>query len=726
MGPTQWKHSIRPKPGPTMADGAVATTDPIALEILRSRLEAIGEEAGQAIEKTAISTVVSESKDYSVTLCDAEGNLVVATGTVRMHFGGSSHAVRSTMERFGDSIAPGDVFIANDPHNGGGLHPQDIVVQRPIFLDGELLCWSAISAHMMDLGGMAPGSWAPNATECYQEALRVPPVRLFRKGEEVTEVWQIFRNNVRIPDVIEMDMRSTVVGTHVVEQKVLELANQMGREEFTAGMRGIDLAAERELRRRIAALEDGTYRSVETIESGPDVLRVGCTLTIDGERLIFDLTDAPPQVPRFFNSKAFIVHSVMVELLHPVIAIDLPYSQALYDLVEVRCKPGTVVDSELPAAIAAAHMDCAMVVSAIAVHCLNMAISASPGAPVQDRLATPHGVTWSVSTWSYSGWSRGPNTFVLPDGTFIGTAAGSDRDGIDLDLRLLGIDVPCELPDVEIYESTYPVLFSERRSRRGPDGAGRFRSGSGCEESFRLHGADRFAGNLLGQRAWFPSMGAAGGAPGATTSISITRFDGTVEQLDLNTPNFEFKAGEWINISCGSGGGFGDPLDRDPEAVVRDVQFGRIDAEDARQIYGVVIEDSRVDGNATQNERDRVRHARLREAIFEGSPLQVDADEIDRSAALPLYPGVAQRGRFAIAEESGTVLAQSPDHWTTGCAVTETHLETELASDLVVRTYLDPVTGRALHTEAVPEGEGRSFDVLPLRWVEASELSLAR
>jgi N-methylhydantoinase B len=693
--------------------------DPIELEILTSKLEAIGEEAGRAIEKTAISTIVSDAKDYSVTICDAAGNLVVATGCVTMHFGGSAHAVRSTLERYGDSIRPGDVFLANDPHNGGGLHPQDVVAQRPVFVDGELVAWSAISAHMMDMGGMAPGSWAPEATECYQEALRVPPIRLFRSGEEVTDVWDIFRNNVRIPEVIEMDMRSIVIGTYVVEQKVIELISAMGVSAFMAGIAAIDDRARRELRERVSSLADGCYRSVESVESGDDLLRIGCTLTVDADRLILDLTDAPPQVPSLINSKAYIIHSCIVELLHPVLAYDLPYTQALYDLVELRCRSGTIVDSRLPAAIGSAHMDCAQVVCAAAVHCLQLAIGASPDAAIADHVATPHGVTWGVTTWSYVGGSDRSMTFVLHDGTFIGTSAGSDRDGNDSNMRLLGTTVPCELTDVEVYEATYPILFNERRSRRGPHGSGRWRSGAGCHESFQVHGVDRFVGTIIGQRGWAPSMGSAGGSPGATTSLVRRLADGTAEPVPLNASGYELRAGESFEILCGSGGGFGDPLDRDPDMVASDVVFDRIDAEEAREFYGVVVRGDQVDWEATVACRGSMRAERLARAepphrAYNAAPTDVTGQK------MPLYPGVVRRGSLAIAEDSGAVLATAPDHWTDGCPRIEQRLPSQLTSALVLRTYLDPVSGRALHVEAVPEGAERSFDVLPRHWTEAA------
>ncbi len=144
--------------------------DLIDLEVLRSRLETVGEQACRAIEQTAVSPAVTEQKDYSVTLMDAGGGLIIGAGVVLYHMGAAVHAVRSTIQRYGDQIRPGDVFFANDPHSGGGLHPQDVMVQQPIFVGDRLIAWVGTSAHLMDMGGMVVGSFAPYATECYQEA----------------------------------------------------------------------------------------------------------------------------------------------------------------------------------------------------------------------------------------------------------------------------------------------------------------------------------------------------------------------------------------------------------------------------------------------------------------------------------------------------------------------------------------------------------------------------
>ena len=280
--------------------------------MLRTRLDAISDESAATIERTAISPVVTESKDYSATVLDGEGNLVTGGGRIEYHFGAAMNAVRSTIARHGATIRPGDVFLANDPHNGGGLHAQDVMVQQPVFVGDEMVAWVVNSAHLMDMGGMVMGSWAPAATECYQEAIRFPPVRLFREGVEEPDVFAIFRNNVRLSELVEMDLRALVAGCHVAEEKLIEVVQEMGVPDFRAGMRALCDSGERELRRRIEAIADGEYRTVTWTEWGDELYAVPCTLTVAGDTLVFDFTGASPQAPHFFNSKPYIIESELV------------------------------------------------------------------------------------------------------------------------------------------------------------------------------------------------------------------------------------------------------------------------------------------------------------------------------------------------------------------------------------------------------------------------------
>ena len=697
--------------------------DPITLEVLRSRLEAIGEEAGAALGRTAISPVVTESKDYSCTLLDAQGRVVVGAGVVEFHFGAASHAVRSTLARHGETIAPQDVFMANDPHNGGGLHPQDVMVQRPIFLGDELIAWVVMSAHMMDVGGMVAGSFAPAATECYQEALRLPPVRLFRGGVEEADVWSIIRTNIRLPELVEMDLRSLVAGCHVAAEKIVDVLESMGADAFIEGIRTIRDLTEAEMRRRIDELTPGTYRSSSWAEWDDDFFHIPCTLTVEAGSLVFDFEGASPQTTHFFNSKPYIIESELVAMLAGLIARDLPYNDGIFAPIELRCPEGTIVNARPPAPIAAAHMDVALNASEVGMSCVRLALAASPDAPAQ-RWLTGWGSASALGlhTWSGTGIDGNPDAFIMLDGNWAGSAAGRNRDGLPLAGMIVGRESDYSFTDIEILESWYPILVSEKRARPGEHGAGEHRAGGGNLMGFQPHGTEKLTGAMLGMRRWLPLLGGSGGAPGACTEFVVRRGDGTTEEIPTHASGIEVGPDDIFEFRCACGGGFGDPLDRAPVDVASDVEIGIIDADVAARVYGVVFDgNGEVDLAATESRRDEIARDRLARALPPAKPLAASsprAGKASTSGDLPLYVGVVQRGALAIAERSGAPLAVAPDHWTDGCPVL-VEARSDLGPEVHVRSYLDPVTGRALFVEAVPAGSPRSFEVAPRRWTEA-------
>ncbi|MCU1463658.1 MAG: hypothetical protein JWO37_3733 [Acidimicrobiales bacterium] len=698
----------------------MAELDPISLELLRHRLESIAEEAAATIERTAISPVVTEGKDYSATLLDGAGRLIAGGGTIAYHWRAASHAVECTLARHRGTIQAGDVFLANDPHHGGGLHPQDVMVQRPIFASGELVAWVALSAHMMDVGGMAPGSFAPAATECYQEAIRLPPVRLFRAGVEVSDVWDVFLNNVRLPDLVGMDLRSLVAGAHVAAERLAAVVEAMGSDEFRMGVDGLCLLSEQELRRRIATLEDGSYRATTWTEWEDAFLPVACSLTVDGDRLIFDYEGTAAQAPHFFNTKPFIVESAIMTRLSALLAPDLPYTHGLFAAIELRCPEASLVDSRPPAPIAAAHIHVALNAAEAALQCVRLAVGASPNAPARERLTGWGGSTaLGLSVWAGTGFDGVFDTWIMLDGSWPGSSAGSHHDGLDLSSTLVGSDARATFQDVEILEAWYPMLITGKRPRPGKNGVGAWRSGGGCQMGLTPHGAERLTGEMLASRQWLPLPGAAGGSPGATTALTLRRSSGTEEAVSTSASGVVIEAGDVFEFACASGGGFGDPLDRDPGDVVADVAEGRITEEDGLQLYGVVVDAiGAVDIAATEAGRDQTRHGRLRRAF---PPVMPVADDVAVPDAEPrrLYPGVAQRGAIAVAEASGAPLAIAPRHWTDGCPFLEEPYRAE-GPAVVVRTWLDPRTGRALHVDVVPAGAARAFEVMPFRWVSAS------
>jgi N-methylhydantoinase B len=302
------------------------------------------------------------------------------------------------------------------------------------------------------------------------------------------------------------------------------------------------------------------------------------------------------------------------------------------------------------------------------------------------------------------------------EGMWIGGSAGQARDGNDLARNTVG--PPCEgsFPDIEVLESWYPLLFTERSCRDSTGGAGAYRAGGGNRIIFRPHGVERIHGTMFGMRRYLPLQGFAGGRPGACNELLIHRADGSTEALDLISSGAMVGKDDVFEMRLGAGGGYGDPLDRDPAMVATDVAQGRFAADVARASYGVVIGDDA----ATDRLREEMRRDRLKRARAPAKPIARNAVRIDGNAQ-PLFPGVVQHGAVAVAEASGAPLAIAPDHWADGCAMLIERLWGEDGPDVIFRSWLDPETGRALQVEALLGEDRDRFVAAPIRWTEAAE-----
>ena len=599
-------------PTSTTSGNGRPATDPIDLEVVRSRLEAIGEQAALAVDHTAISPTITESKDFSVTIMDPQGDLIVGAGMVLFHFGAASYSVKATIARFGDTVAPGDVFFANDPHHGGGLHPQDVMIQQPIFHEGDLVGWVGLSAHMMDMGGMVVGSFAPQATECYQEGIRCPAVRLFRKGEEMTDVWDILINNIRMSDIVEMDLRGLVAGCHSAQEQVVGLIDSIGRDRFTDSLRAIRELTEAEMRRRILALEDGVYKSTSWTEYGDEFYEIPCTLTVDGDHMILDFEGASPQTDHYFNSKPYIIAAEFLVMLAHRIARDLPFNEGIFAPVELRCPEGTVVNANPPAPIAAAHMHVGLNAADVAMQAFNLALGGVTGVP-------------------------GPSV------------PGGGR------LRVGPRQQPVVLAAARRVDRRLSRLRRQLGRRLGRPGARRDgpRAQPGGHRRRRLHRGHRDPRVVVPaalHRAPGPSgRRRRGGAPGrwrdaAQPSSTRCRSDQRDDVRDASVaappghgrrvtrrlqrvPRAPHATALWTNSTrtaparrsskatrsrcgCHRVGASATALDRDPESVAVDVAAGRFSADDAASIYGTVLSaDGGVDVAATTARRHEARVA---------------------------------------------------------------------------------------------------------------------
>jgi len=725
--------------------------DPITLEVIRNRLQYVTREMSAAIVKTAVSPVISEARDFSSIVYDADGRIVATASTVPFHFGVSSDAIAAVRARYGRSIAPGDVFLANDPHDGGGLHLQDVVVMRPMYAGRTRIGWASASGHMIDMGGMVPGSFAPGARECFQEGVRVPPVRLVRDERPVDDVWRLLLNNVRQSEVVSMDLRSLVAGTHVAADRVRTLRMEVGAAAFDAALRALPRLSEDVLRRRIRALPDGEYLARAWAELDADAFLVRCLLRVSRGGLEFDYTGSAPQCPYFFNSKPHIVRSELVVRVHQILAPDVPFTDGILRPVRVVAPEGSIVNARPPAPIAAAHMHVGLLAMELGETCLKKAVACAPDgdgvAAARARITAPGGTTgMGLSTWHAT--APVASTFLVMDGNGVGAGGRADRDGIDMTGSNYG-GPGLVYPDVETVEQAYPVRYLEKRLRRDAGGAGRTRGGASVEAAFTAHGTARLDGTTLGMRRSLPLAGLFGGYPGACTAFTREPADGAPAAVPHGATGIPLAPGDAFRFANASGSGLGDPLERDAARVLADVRDGYVGAEAARAVYGVVAAANGrdVDAAATDAARAAIRAARLARAA---APREGNGAASGRVGATPGPAGRTDArvvGRLSatvdVVRDGGALvarcaacaatLARAPGAWQDGAAVAETTVGSPayaaiaavwapdraaagLGAPAILRELFCPRCAGLLQTDVVLAGTPSEPDARPAFW----------
>ena len=690
------------------------SADFLTAELLRYRLEAIVTEGGLAIERTAISPIVTSSKDYSCTLLDPAGRLVAGGGKVRLHYYGACSSVDAVINKYGKNIAPRDVYLANDPHHDGAMHPQDVFIMVPVFMEGRLIAWFASCAHMLDMGGMSHGSYAPNAVECFQEAIRFPPVRLVKAGAEQDDIWDILLNNIRIPDVVQMDMRSLIAGCYAGAAELSRVVADLGVDGYLAAVEELAWRVEKEMRRRIDLLEPGTYHTENWIEWQHDTYRIPCTLTVGDGKLLFDFAGTDPQTIHFINSRRFIIRSAVGQVIGSHFAHDLPYNYGVFNCFDVLCPEGTLVHCKSPAPIGSAHTDVGWAAQEGALRALMMAIEASAKSHARPYLtAPPPGSGFTAQIWGGVGPHGRLVYWTMSEAISMGGAGSAQRDGTDLGMYQVGNDSGLDFPDVEVWEGWYPWEIESKKVLTGRNGAGMHCCGGRLEIIYGPSEGRPLAGNAFGNRQRVPHVGLAGGYPGAPMETFITRKDGTREWVLSQQQDLHLDPGDRFTCRNASAGGWGDPLDRPREQVETDIRNKRLTVADAAEIYGVIPGDAR----ETEQRRAAILKERLERATPALEPLaarDIPAGWHDPSKKHPLATGVVQEGGVAVSERSGAPLALAPNHWTDGCPRIRNFLPA--GTDAEIIAYLDPATGHLLFVDVVALAAERSFTAMPKRW----------
>lgn len=608
--------------------------DPITFEVVRGKLAAITDEQALTLKAVSGSPVVTEATDFNNGLYLADGSIATMGRQVLFHTGTMSVVIEHLLERFGNrpaGIAPGDMFIVNDPYRGA-VHQPDVSIMAPIFHDGRHVAWAGSCAHQLDVGGMSFGSWAVGATEVQQEAMLLPGLKLVEHDEVRDDLWQMIMGMSRLPHVLALDLKAMIAANHVAARRLHELIDRYGVPEIESIMRSEIALSERRLRERLAAMPDGDFSAADFLEHDGHANRlyeICLTLRKRGDGLEFDFTGSSPQAPGFINcTRAGLVGAVMTAML-PILASDIRWNQGALAPIAITAPEGTICNATWPAPVSAGTVSAVWVVTNVAVQAISrLAACAAPTAA--EAAAVTKGSMW-VLTMAGTARDGGPFGTFLLDSTIGGAGAYLDHDGLDA-----SGEYPVPRPavaNVESNERSGPYLYLYRRLVADTGGPGRTRGGVAAGIAVTPHDTGALHAMLIGHGVEVPnSSGVFGGLEGAcnegvlyrppaiaTPGPPFAAADGdalaglpgaTVVPAKLG--HFELGAGEVIAYAFQGGGGYGDPLERAPEAVAKDVRDHFVSADAAARVYGVVLTpDGTVDEPATATRRAAIRRGRL-------------------------------------------------------------------------------------------------------------------
>ena len=604
--------------------------DPITFEVLKHRLWQINDEQSAAIKTISASPIVVEGNDFNAGLFTAGGEVVVAGIGSVVHVTTMGDTMRSIIQKAG-RIRDGDVFLTNDPFMGA-LHQNDVVMASPVFVDGEIFMWIGNVLHHPDVGGIDEGSFCINARTIYQD-----PPRYFLKivdaGEPSPEVEHTFVTNSRLPDMVTLDLGAQIGAIHRARQRIDALLDEQGPEIVRAVMEQAIDVAEAQIRDAIAALPEGSWTGNAYMDGdrvGSDrIHRVALRLSKEGETLHFDFTGSSPQVDAAVNSTwPATVGGAAVPLFSFLCQGDIDWNEGLRRCMRITAPEGTVVNARFPAPVSISTVGFRWLVTVAAAEAVARMFASSEG--FRDRVCPSWNSSSNCNNVFATALDGSRVGALLSDHRGSGGGARSFADGFDHAGTITSF--ASSMGNVEGTEWKLPVLYVYRRSIPDSGGAGQYRGGLTAEIALVPHGTDALvlkSTNTAGTDQT-NAHGIAGGYPGAGSQTSVIRETRAREAIGSGAPpaSPEDFAGRIEHLASkaeavlgpddalvfypAGGGGYGDPLDRDPEAAAADIAEGRVTRDEARAQYGVVLaEDGGVDRASTEAARDAMRRARM-------------------------------------------------------------------------------------------------------------------
>jgi len=548
--------------------------DPIRLEIIANGLRSIADECFVALMRSSYSTNIKERKDHSIAIVDKAGRLVVqAELTLPIHIASMGGLMKCVLEKFGDDINEGDIFVANDPHTAGGTHLPDINYAMPIFIDGEIVAFVCNIAHHADIGGMVPGSMAGGMSEIYQEGLRIPVVRLFNKGILQQDIMDIMLLNVRVPEERQGDHNAQIASCRLGERRFKEVVGVHGLSSVLTAFDEIIGRTNQRMKDTIAQIPDGVYEFKDYMDSdglSTYDIPICLKLTVKGERIHLDFAGTSPQVRGNINTTLNAVQASVSYALIGALDSEMPSNQGVLDAVDISCESGTILNCVFPAPVAARAHACQRVID-IVLGALSKAIP-------DKVIAAANGANTTAVFSGVDPRTGKPYLYFETIGGGMGARATKDgKDGVQV-----GITNTSNLP-VESIEQEYPLRVEEYGFVENSGGAGKFRGGMGLRRV--LTPVDHeCVFNGAGERFRYQPWGLFGGEAGASGQFQIEDADG-IRRLDDKPNEVEVKLGTRITVETPGAGGYGKPAERNAEAVKRDQESGKYSPEFIKENY---------------------------------------------------------------------------------------------------------------------------------------------
>lgn len=614
---------------------ALGDYDVLGAEVHRKAIEEIAREMGITLVRTSGSPIVTEAKDLSCAVLNENTELIGFSGYVGFHVSTSVLGVEAVLRNYDlDDIREGDAFIANDPHTSGAIHQGDVGVIMPYFYEDELVGWGYVNEHLLDVGGASVSGFAPEARDCFAEALRFPGNRFARDGR-MTKDWALYiGTNVRVPVPVLNDIRSMIAALNAGHRRLIHVIEQHGLEAHREYCRINMALSEQQIRQRVSDLPDGEYESTEWIEydghGSPELFELSVRMTVDGDEMnvAFNGID---QVDCYVNGARPAVIGCAMTTLQTMFIPDVPVNAAIWRAIKFDLGPeGTIVNSIPPAAVSQSHMECGIRILRLMSDVLSQAMSLASSDRLRSRVAGQPNNGLSTCTLTGADRRTGDPIVIFPVAPTVGLGgpAQSVADGVDTYSGQFNIG--SKMAAVEIDESVGPMLVLWRRIEESCGGPGTMRGGQGMESALAIRNIDDMTGTAFNSVAEVPPQGTGGGLPGAASHYHVVRqsdvnklldegvmttpenLGGEYESMPAKTGTLTLEENDTIVFVGGGGGGLGDPLLRDPEVVAKDVADEYTARKIAEEVYGVVLNgDGTVDESATEAAREAIREQRI-------------------------------------------------------------------------------------------------------------------